>query len=112
MAIGISYNDFWDMTPKIIMLHIEAYNKREELKFDYDNYIAYLQGVYFAESLNCTVGNMFKGKGQKPYEYPSKPYDFKEKTYTEEELDQQRKAFFESLLVAQTNFELSKGSSE
>lgn len=33
----------------------------------------HLQGHYFADALLATVGNMFKGKGQKSFEYPKEP---------------------------------------
>lgn len=112
MAIGISYNDFWDMNPSIVMIHAKANAIRQEQCFEYDNYMAYIQGAYILEALNATVGNMFRNKGQKPNEYPDKPYSFNNEEYTEDELDRQRKAFWESLKVAQANFELEKGSSK
>ena len=34
----------------------------------------HLEGMYFAEALLSTVGNMFRGKGQKAFEYPKEPY--------------------------------------
>ena len=34
----------------------------------------HLEGQYFADALIATVGNMFRGKGQSPYHYPSEPY--------------------------------------
>lgn len=36
----------------------------------------HLQGMYFVDALRATVCNMFRSKGQKPYEYPSEPYTF------------------------------------
>lgn len=67
-----------------------------------------MQGLYFTESIRATVGNMFKKKSSKPYEYPKKPYEFnKNVELTEEELQRQRELFVASLEVMKTNFELS-----
>lgn len=96
------------MTPRIVCFHLKAFNKQRKESFDYDNLLAYLQGIYFVEALNATVGNMFKKEHAKPFEYPNKPFDINGEQ-TEKDLDEQRKAFWESLKVAQINFELSKG---
>lgn len=37
--------------------------------------LAHLQGYYIVDALLATVGNMFRGKGQKSFKYPSEPYD-------------------------------------
>ena len=34
----------------------------------------HLEGMYFADALCVTVGNMFRGRGQKAFEYPKEPY--------------------------------------
>lgn len=64
--------------------------------------------MYFAEALRATVGNMFKKKSAKPYDYPKKPYEFNENVeLTEDELQRQRELFVARLEVMKTNFELS-----
>lgn len=97
------------MTPKILSLIIEGRKQRIKEKIEYDNYISYIQGVYFADALKATVGNMFKKNNSKPYEYPKKPYDLNEKKeLTEEELQKQRELFVAKLQVMKANFELSR----
>jgi len=110
MALGIGYNEFWDLTPRIVLFCIEAKNKERKSQLDYDNYLAFLQGAYFCDALCATVGNMFSGKGSKKAEYPSKPYDLNNE-YEEQELDKQRQAFWDSLMIAKINFDAQKGSS-
>lgn len=97
------------MTPKILSLIIEGRKQRIKEKTEYDNYISYIQGAYFADALKATVGNMFKKNNSKPYEYPKKPYDLNEKKeLTEEELQKQRELFVAKLQVMKANFELSR----
>lgn len=81
-----------------------------EQKRDYDNFIAYLNGIYVREALVSTVGNMFLGKGKKPYEYPDKPIELsgKERELTEDEKELQRQNFLASLFTMQSNFERNK----
>ena len=88
MAIGISYFDFWRMTPRKVMLCQKAHIKKLEEK----NLLAHLQGQYFVEALLATVGNMFSGKGATKFTYPEKPHELFEKAVEEErELTQEEK---------------------
>ena len=97
------------MTPKILSLIIEGRKQRIKEKIEYDNYISYIQGVYFADALKGTVGNMFKKNNSKAYEYAKKPYKLNEKKeLTEEELQKQRELFVAKLQVMKANFELSR----
>lgn len=102
MAIGVSMDKFLDSCPK----ELEPYDKAATKKFELEDTIAYRQGMYVRDALVCTVGNMFKGKGQKAFEYPQKPYGISGEP-TEEELQAQRKLFVESLLVMKKNFDMA-----
>ena len=55
----------------------------------------WIQGTYYLEALNATVGNMFMKKGSKPHEYPRAPYPITEqeaeaRRVSEELLKQER----------------------
>lgn len=109
LSIGISYHDFWSMTPKIVLIILEGYNQAEKRKFDYDNLIAYIQGRYFVDALLCTVGNMFSKKGAKQLEYPKEPYNLEgERELTQEEKDAKAKAIIDNLMRMKENFERTK----
>lgn len=109
MAIGISIDEFWNMTPHVLQIYINGHAKQMERRRDYDNYIAHLNGAYVRDALASTVGNMFRKKGSKPFEYPSEPYDFsKPRELTEDEKEAQRIAFLESLKAMQRSFEENK----
>lgn len=109
ISIGISYHDFWGKTnPHILDLTFNGYIKSMERQRDYDNELAYLQGMYFAEAIQATIGNVFKRKTAKNHEYPKEPYNLHgERELTEEEKDVQRMAFLDSLKQMQANFEAS-----
>lgn len=64
LSIGMTYDQFWEDDPKLARYYYEAY----EIKRDRENEWLWLQGVYIAESIKATVGNMFS-KGNK-YKYP------------------------------------------
>lgn len=113
--MGITWTEFWDMTPAVI----EAYKAGYKLKKEEQNVFAYLQGVYVRDALASTVGNMFKKKGAKATEYPSEPYKLYDNQTTgnhgesdggmsEEEKRKKTEALFGMLRLMQANFEISK----
>ena len=115
LSIGISYDDFWNMNPRIINVHLAGYKEKINRDLEYDNYIAYISGIYVRDALASTVGNMFSKKSSKPIEYPKEPYPVTKeqiKDRDERELEAQRQVFWANLQTMQTNFELShKGGS-
>ena len=102
LSIGIDETIFWGLNPRKLKPYIKAYRirKREE------NMMSYVQGRYFVDALLSTVGNMFKGKHAKAFEYPKEPYPlFEEKVeLTEEEIKRQRNNLILSLKIMQSNF--------
>ena len=111
LSMGISYNDFWDMNPRIMNVHIAGYKKRVNTQLDYDNYVSYLGGIYVRDALASTVGNMFSKKTAKPIEYPKMPYPITQEQVEqreEAEKEAQRQMFWAQLQTMQANFELSK----
>lgn len=111
LSIGIQEKDFWSMNPRRLKVHIKAYKLKREEQLTYDNYIAYLSGIYVMDALSSTVGNMFKNKGSKPNQYPEKPYelgDKKEEELSQDEIQRQTELLFARLNVMGKNFEMQK----
>ena len=111
ISIGISAGEFWKMNPRIIKAYVEGFNKEQKRQFEYDNVIAHLQGMYFAEAIAATVGNMFKGKSGKKHEYPKDPYGLKDKeqqALSEDDKKKQVENLFLRLQIMQKNFEINK----
>lgn len=65
--MGMTWTQFWVDEPELAV----AYRKAEMIRKRRKNEELWLQGIYVAEALNATVGNMFN-KGQKN-QYPDEP---------------------------------------
>ena len=68
LAMGMTWTQFWLDAPELVI----AYRKAEAIKKRRKNEELWLEGVYMAEALRATVGNMFS-KGQK-HLYPAEPF--------------------------------------
>ena len=68
LAMGMTWTQFWMDEPELAI----AYRKAEAIKKRRKNEELWLEGMYMAEALRATVGNMFS-KGQK-YPYPAEPF--------------------------------------
>lgn len=68
LAMGMTWAQFWIDEPELAI----AYRKAEAIRKRRKNEELWLEGVYMAEALNATVGNMFS-KGQK-HQYPAEPF--------------------------------------
>lgn len=81
LFIGVSEEKFWDSCPVELKPYEDAWNLRRKQ----ENQMMYLQGLYFADALNCTICNAYRGKGKKQAEYPSEPYQIMPLTERERE---------------------------
>ena len=79
LAMGMSYSQFWEDEPRLC----EAYRKADEIRRRRMNEELWLNGIYTAEALASTVGNMFS-KGTK-HKYPTEP-----KPITMDEIQERR----------------------
>lgn len=67
LAMGMTYEQFWDGDANLAVVYREA----DEIRRRRRNQELWLEGVYMVEALSATVGNMFT-KGAK-HQYPSEP---------------------------------------
>ncbi len=67
MAMGMTYEQFWDGEATMA----KSFRKADEIRRKRRNEELWLEGIYTAEALRSTVGNMFS-KGQK-HQYPAEP---------------------------------------
>lgn len=95
MAMGMTYEQFWDGEPDIAI----AYRKADAIRRSRKNQELWLEGIYMVNALTATVGNMFS-KGQK-HQYPAEPLAI---TLEEQEERRQReqKARMERIKAAVT----------
>ena len=74
IPLGTSYDDFWRLNPRKINVMVKAYNEAKKNELRQANMLLHLEGMYFIDALLATVGNMFRGKGSKSFEYPKEPF--------------------------------------
>lgn len=74
LPLGVTLDGFWNLNMRKVNILIKAYNEKEKINLQKQNMLMHLQGRYFTEALLSTVCNMFRSKGQEPYEYPKEPY--------------------------------------
>lgn len=115
LAIGVSYDLFWHLTPK----KLESFYKADKIKRERRDEEAWFQGMYFAYALDSTVCNNFlwRGKGSQPHNYVEKPFlqnklmngqEETEKTLTEEEKKRKTEQLFLKLQIMGANHNLAK----
>ena len=68
LAMGMTYEQFWQGEPDLVKAYREADNIRRRRR----NEEMWLEGIYMVEALHSTVGNMFS-KGAK-HQYPAEPF--------------------------------------
>jgi hypothetical protein len=66
LAVGMTYEQFWLGDPSLAI----AYRRADEIRKRRTNEELWLSGVYMAEAIMSTVGNVFS---KSKYEYPSEP---------------------------------------
>ena len=86
----MTYEQFWYQEPELVI----PYRRADEIRKRRMNEQLWLAGIYTAEALASTVGNMFT-KGRK-HQYPSEPKPITS-AELEEQRERERKAKMESI---------------
>lgn len=99
LAFGMTYEQFWYGSPELVI----PYRRADEIRRRRRNEELWLAGMYTADALASTVGNMFS---KQKYQYPSEPRPL---TLDEalERRERQRKAKEEKIKAAFTARALS-----
>lgn len=92
LAIGMSYEQFWEGSADLV----KAYRKADEIRRRRMNEELWLCGMYTADALTATVGNMFS---KKKYNYPSEPRPIT-KDEAEERRERERREKAEKIKAA------------
>ena len=71
LAMGMSYEQYWDGPPFLAVAYRKAYRLRREV----ENEQAWLQGLYVYDALSTCMANTFSKRGAKKHEYIEKPID-------------------------------------
>lgn len=112
MAIGMTYDQYWNDDPFMI----RAFYKANKLRRDMMDEEAWLHGLYFLNALDASVGNAFRKPVQSPSEYPQEPLSVQARREKREktEEDDDRKAtwalaWMSSFVQAGKNWGKNKG---
>ncbi len=80
MAIGMTYEEFWDKDSTLV----RYYKKADELRRDQRNHDMWLQGAYFYSAL-CSAAPAFRAFSKHgPNEYLDAPFPLSERSQEEE----------------------------
>ena len=113
MALGMSYDEYWNCSPK----RYKAYRKAHELKNEQRNQEMWLQGFYVYKAIETALHNQpaFATKPPKPVSYLQEPISLKplseeEKRQKEEKEQEKKMADFQKYLTdLQKNWENKHG---
>lgn len=99
MAIGMSYDEFWNQDVSLARVYLKA----DEIKRRRQNETLWLQGLYVRDALLCSVVNMFSDKNAQKFDYPEEPYPITERQIKEQE-ERKRQATIERLKAELTHY--------
>lgn len=99
LAIGMTYKQFWYDSPHLVV----AYRRADEIRRRRVNEELWLAGMYTADALASTVGNMFS---KRKYKYPVEPRPITP-LEIQERRERERKAKMERIKAAFTSKALS-----
>jgi FixJ family two-component response regulator len=83
--MGMTYEQYWDMSPYLVI----AYRKAYKLKREIANEQAWLQGLYVYDAFAVCMANAFAKRGAKKVDYLEKPVDIFPLTDAEKERREQ-----------------------
>ena len=86
LYLGMSYYDFWDNDPCLVIAYREAY----EIRVRHENMLAWVQGQYVKAAIADLVPliNPFSKKHKDMGKYPKKPYAITKKMQEEDDIEE------------------------
>lgn len=113
MVMGVSYNEFWKLTPRQVKVIAEGY----KLKHQVDDEQAWIVGGYVFEAVSLALGNSFRKKFKEPKDYykDTKPVSKRvedlpdENGLTEEYKKEKTELLFKNLEIMAANYRLNNG---
>lgn len=73
LALGMTYEQYWHGDPYLTVY----YQKAKKMKFDYDNQMAWINGLYIYDAVSAIVFNTWCRKDvEQCRNYASNPYEF------------------------------------
>ena len=99
MSIGVEYDTFWRLTPRLLRAFVDADRLRKREK----EMQMYIEGRYVFDAVSLALANSFRKKGTQPMNWLEEPYRMIPFTEEEEKMRQEeerRKAieFFNAMI--------------
>jgi len=106
MAIGMSYDEFWNGDPSLAKDYRAAEKRRNRAR----NNWAHLQGLYFYDALLCAspIFHAFAKNGTKPHPYTEDAYPLTIQEQKEREYEIEKRKLEEEFKKMQTRAEAIK----
>lgn len=110
MVMGMTYEQFWEQSPRLAVAYRKAYRLRREA----ENEQAWLQGLYVYDAFAVCLTNAFSKRGAKKQNYIEKPIDIfplteREKKRREAEENAKMQAAMEAMAREQRRRKSQKG---
>lgn len=108
--MGMSYEQYWEQSPYLVVAYRKAYRLRRET----ENEQAWLQGLYVFDAFAVVMANVFAKRGSKRQEYLERPIDIyplteREKKRRQAEENAKMQAAMEAMARKQRQQKKSKG---
>jgi hypothetical protein len=108
--MGMSYEQYWEQSPYLVVAYRKAYRLRRET----ENEQAWLQGLYMFDAFAVVMANVFAKRGSKRQEYLERPIDIyplteREKKRRQAEENAKMQAAMEAMARNQRREKKSKG---
>lgn len=102
MAMGMSYEQYWEGSPFLAIVFRKAYRLKRQI----ENEQAWLQGLYIYDAFAVCMANAFGKKGGKKQQYVERPFDIfplteKEKKIREREEQAKMQEAMKAMIQAQ-----------
>lgn len=110
MVMGMTYEQFWEQSPRLAVAYRKAYRLRRET----ENEQAWLQGLYVFDAFAVCMANAFSKPGTKKQKYIERPIDIfplteRERKRREAEENAKMQAAMEAMARKQRQREKQKG---
>lgn len=86
MAIGVSFDEFWNGDYTRLKFYYDAY----QLMLEERNREMWLQGFYVFDAVSVAISNAFRQRGQQPSKYMEKPIRLTEMSEIEKEQEAEK----------------------
>ncbi len=108
--MGMSYEQYWEQSPYLVVAYRKAYRLRRET----ENEQAWLQGLYVFDAFAVVMANVFAKCGSKRQEYLERPIDIyplteREKKRRQAEENAKMQSAMEAMARKQRHEKKSKG---